>query len=154
MSPKRLPELRFPSLSGDTPIPLRPPGRQGAVLLLLHTASCRECIAYLESLAEVRDQLADWDGRVLAVVPEDGDATPTGLVDRALPFLLARDEGGRCASSCDLPPGSLVIADQWGEVFHIHRGRPEEHGFPGPEEVVEWLKFVAIQCPECQGEAL
>ena len=154
MTNSRLPDLRLPALATGAPVSLRPPGRQGAVMLLLHAASCPECIAYLEQLAGVRDRIADWDGRVVAVVPEDGEPAPTGLADRDLPFLLVRDEGGRCAKSCGLSPGSLVIADQWGEVFHTHRGAPEQHDFPAPDELVEWLKFVAIQCPECQGEAL
>ena len=29
-----------------------------------------------------------------------------------------------------------------------------EHRSIAPEELIEWLRYLAIQCPECQGEAL
>ena len=63
------------------------------------------------------------------------------------------DTGARLESGYGLAGGSLVIADQWGEIFHVEAGGPAVHPFPAPAEVAEWLRFVTIQCPECQGEA-
>ena len=60
----------------------------------------------------------------------------------------------RCAERCAIEGGGMIIADQWGEVFLVEAGGAGVHGLPAAEEVVEWLRFVAIQCPECQGEAL
>ena len=30
---------------------------------------------------------------------------------------------------------------------------PSAAGLPGPDELIEWLRYVQMQCPECQGEA-
>src|SRR5690606_28775006 len=30
----------------------------------------------------------------------------------------------------------------------------DDHRFLPPEELVEWARYLAVQCPECQGEAL
>jgi hypothetical protein len=48
---------------------------------------------------------------------------------------------------------AVLIADQWGELRYVS---PDGggHSFPTPEEVTGWLRFLSIQCPECEGEAL
>jgi hypothetical protein len=56
----------------------------------------------------------------------------------------------------DLVPGvprpGVVIADRWGEVYFV-TGAAGAAGLPGPDALVEWLRFVQVQCPECQAEA-
>lgn len=42
---------------------------------------------------------------------------------------------------------ALWIADEWGEVYYHWEG---EHDFPAPAEILDWARFVAIQCPECE----
>lgn len=144
----RLPDLRLPAVPGGESTPIRSPRREGGVVLLLHAADCSGCLAYLERLAESEESLREWEARVIAIAPDAASIPAT------LPFRVLSDREGRFERISRLAPGSLVIADQWGEVFHVHDGVPGEHAFPGPPEVVEWMRFVAIQCPECQGEAL
>jgi hypothetical protein len=48
-------------------------------------------------------------------------------------------------------PG-VVIADQWGEIHHVCCGTRIDD-LPSPYDLVEWLRYVRNQCPECQGEA-
>jgi hypothetical protein len=47
---------------------------------------------------------------------------------------------------------AVVIADQWGEVRMAEAAGPS-HRFEAGDEIVQWLRFIAIECPECQGEA-
>jgi hypothetical protein len=42
---------------------------------------------------------------------------------------------------------ALWIADEWSEVFFHWQG---EHDFPALKEIVDWVRFIAIQCPECE----
>jgi hypothetical protein len=49
-------------------------------------------------------------------------------------------------------PG-VVVADRWGEVQFATRARPDLSDMPPPDTLIEWLRFVQYQCPECQGEA-
>lgn len=47
------------------------------------------------------------------------------------------------------PPGWLAVLDEWDQVFHVDRFGAE-HRFPDLESVAEWVRFVAIQCEECE----
>lgn len=151
---RSIPDLTLPRGSDGVPTRLRTTGRENTVLILLHSAACRGCIDYLRSLVAAREGLQDWDGRVVAVVP--AGVSEAGRVREAVEpsFLVLADPDGRCREACGVGGGSIIIADQWGEVFHVYAGEPDSHDFPAPDEVVEWLRFLAIQCPECQGEAL
>lgn len=48
---------------------------------------------------------------------------------------------------------AVTIADQWGEIA-VTESAGDDHAFIEPAEVVEWLRFLAMKCPECEGEAL
>lgn len=151
MTLTRLPDISLPRAADGAPFPLRARGREGTVLMLTHSAGCAECAAYLRGLEEAREEMRDWDGRVLVVVPE----APEAAAALQSPFPVLADPEGRCAERCQLSGGgAMVIADQWGEVFFVEAGGAGRHDLPPAGEVVEWLRFMAIQCPECQGEAL
>src|SRR5687768_12217921 len=61
-------------------------------------------------------------------------------------FVITRD------SLPGLPTAGVVIADRWGEIHHVtHAARVED--LLSPQELVEWLRYVQSQCPECEGEA-
>jgi hypothetical protein len=55
----------------------------------------------------------------------------------------------------DLPglpaPGALV-ADQWGEIVYVV-AVIDVNDLPTPQELLEWVEYVASRCPECEGEA-
>jgi hypothetical protein len=48
-------------------------------------------------------------------------------------------------------PG-ILIADRWGEVVQVE-AHDDVAGFPPPRELLEWLDYVRIRCPECEGES-
>lgn len=150
---ERLPDLSLPAVADGTAVSFRARGRHGTVLVLLHSASCRGCLEYLDRLAASHELLKEWDGRVLAIVgAEIAEAKGIGNA-HDLPFPLLADPERIAARRCGVGGGSVLIADQWGELFLVEPGEEGEHAYPDPEEIVEWLRFVAIQCPECQGEA-
>jgi hypothetical protein len=45
---------------------------------------------------------------------------------------------------------ALVVTDEWGEV-HFVADAGAGHELPSGEEIVTWIRFLAIQCPECEG---
>jgi peroxiredoxin len=151
---QRLPDLDLPSAPSGAPVPLRRRARQGTVLIVLHGADCDGCRSYLEAIAAAYEQLRDWDGRVVPVVEGPLAAAAQAGSGLDLPFPVLADPAGRLREGWAIGGGSLLIADQWGELFLVQSGSPGSHDLPSPEEVAEWLRFVAIQCPECQGEAL
>jgi hypothetical protein len=51
-----------------------------------------------------------------------------------------------------MPSPGVLVADRWGEI-HFIAGAVRVEGLPPASEIVEWVRYVAYQCPECQGEA-
>lgn len=50
-----------------------------------------------------------------------------------------------------LPAPAVVIADRWGEIVGVEAADTVV-GLPAAADLVEWLRFVAHACPECEGE--
>ncbi len=148
-----LPHLSLPAAPGGAPTAVRSRGRDGAIVVAIHSAECDRCRDYLVSLANVRDDLADWDGRVAVLLPGSLEAAEALREELDLPFSVLADEDGNAADALGIAGGGLIVADQWGEVFHVYEANQTEHDLPKADEVVEWMRFIAIQCPECQGEA-
>jgi hypothetical protein len=53
----------------------------------------------------------------------------------------------------DTEAPAVIIADQWGEIG-VAESAGDAHHFMEPSEVVTWLRYLAMKCPECEGEAL
>ena len=148
-----LPHLSLPAAPDGAPTAIRSRGRDGAVVVAVHSAECARCRAYLTSLADARDDLADWDGRVVVLLPDSLEAAESLREELNLPFSVLADEDGAAADALGIGGGGVIVADQWGEVFHVYETNQADHELPKTDELVEWMRFIAIQCPECQGEA-
>ncbi len=58
------------------------------------------------------------------------------------------DWGARVTVVTGAAAPGLIITDEWGEIFFEKRNA--QHEMPSPAEVEEWIRFVAIQCEECE----
>ena len=158
----RLPALVLPACDGGPDIRLRAPGRLATVLVALH-ADCAPCDAYVAELAAQEPELRDWDGCVVVVrgasPPADGapsdPARKTADSRAALHrtgdrMRAAADPDGRLTGAGIIAP-AVLIADQWGELFAVEPADAAHH-LLAPDEVIGWLRYLAVQCPECQGE--
>ena len=101
-----------------------------------------------------------WQRRalVLAVLPPPGEAPE---VAARLARLAGRTRdiealNTACVTTSQpipgLPQPSVLVADRWGEVYDARSGDCAA-AYPEPDEILEWLQFIAVECPECQGEA-
>jgi hypothetical protein len=147
---RRLPDLALPRAPGGEPFRLRAPGRRSPLLVLVHGAGCAACGEFVARLEAEGDSIEEWDGRPLVIAPED--LAKAGDLGRRTSLPVLADPERRLGSALSLGPPAVVVADQCGEVHEIHEAG-EDHRFPEPDAVVAWLRYVAIQCPECQGEA-
>ncbi|MFN2557794.1 MAG: redoxin domain-containing protein [Nitriliruptorales bacterium] len=140
----RLPSLTLPALASERSINLRGQGRQSTVLVLPHP-DCSACRAELEELAERTDELDDWDATPLAVVTE----ADRELAD-ALPYPVLLDDDGQAHARCGVAEGeaALVVADPWGEIYEVSRS-DDDHAFPDGDELVSWVRYLSMRCPEC-----
>lgn len=146
----RLPAIQLPELTGAGPIGLQSAGRVATVAVTVH-GCCARCADYIHALRAHEQDVRDWDGRVLVIIADD--AEPDGSAYPATgAFRTVLDVDARLRRAGATTP-AVLIADQWGEI-HAVEPAGAEHDFIAPEEVVSWLRYLAIQCPECQGEAL
>ena len=148
----RLPDLEF-AAADRVATSLRVRGRFGAVVVLVHDAACEACKRYLAELAAADAQHREWDGRVVALVPAEPEQVAEYRTEAGLPYSVLPDPKRRAWAVLGLAGAAVLIADQWGELRYVSPGGAG-HSFPAAEEVTEWLRFLAIQCPECEGEAL
>jgi hypothetical protein len=49
-----------------------------------------------------------------------------------------------------LPRPGALVADRWGEIVFV---APIDPAALDVEDLAEWVRFVQIKCPECEGEA-
>ena len=50
-----------------------------------------------------------------------------------------------------VPQPGVVIADRWGEIYCVNTASTAAE-LPGASDLIEWLRYVQSECPECQGE--
>ncbi len=148
----RLPNLSLPDTSRHHRQSLLAPGVSATVVVLTHASGCAECRAYLDTLAANRQSLLDWEGRVVVVLPEPPEEAERSAELELQPFLLLADPDARVTSAAKVEPPATIIADRSGEV-HISHEAGAQHQFLPPNEVEDWVRYLATQCPECQGEA-
>lgn len=139
----RLPFLALPQVLGGPEQNLRG-GRGPRVLVTMHDLRCDRCLGYVEELAALASRLEEWGARVSVITPGNGEANADALFEVDLPVL--RDADGRIARG----QLAVIIADEWGEVYFA--SEPDDlHGAIPVAEVLDWVRFIAIQCPECEG---
>jgi hypothetical protein len=94
---------------------------------------------------------------VLVLLPHANSAATTKFVDQLIAQMseLTTDDSA-CVITRDGISGvqrpGIVVADRWGEIHHVADGKTVDD-LPGPDDVIEWLRYVQHQCPECEGEA-
>jgi hypothetical protein len=96
-----------------------------------------------------------WQHRNLLLIslPESGAEDYVRSLGERMSALTAHDTV--CVLTSDritgIPPPSIVVADKWGEIQYAASGGSAAD-LPGPEELIEWLRWVQMHCPECEGE--
>ena len=114
--------------------------RAAIVLIVVHSEKCDECREYVSTLWNERSEVFQWDERVIVAVRDPSDDTPE-FGAAAFEVLIDAEH------KLPISGTGVMVADEWGEVFHATAGH---HRFLAPSALAEWLRFVAMQCPECE----
>lgn len=150
---RRLPDISLPSAVDGSEKPIRPRARDSVVLVLVDAPGCARCTAHLRELSTVRTELEEWDGRLLVVLRELAGASRNRVGEIGGEFAVLLDPEGKVGAALGLQAPATVVADQWGEV-HAAEAAGEDHRFVSPADLVQWARYLAVSCPECEGEAL
>ncbi len=151
-SGRLFPDATLPVLDGDQLSLQRYRGRAPLVLLMLGAAEITgPAAALLDLLDGARDAISAEGGVVLAIAAIDPETAAHGW---RWPFPLLLDHEAalhRRVGAVDAggaPATTLFITDRFREIYADLR--PDEAGWPTTGgDVLEWLTFVEIQCPEC-----
>jgi hypothetical protein len=141
-----LPAMTLVSVATGRAVDLRAV-RGPRALVAMHSVKCRDCRRYVrERLAPGAREIMEWGGRLAVVVP-DGRANAATFAETTTDALEVLVDAESAFGSGH---AALVVTDEWGEV-HFVADAGAGHELPSGEEIVTWIRFLAIQCPECEG---
>ena len=129
-------------------------GRSNLVLVFVGGGVGSPDLKILAEIGADHARLQDEQTQVLAIM-QCTQETAARIEQKAnLPFPLLVDEDGRihrsagAADKSGHPATAIYITDRFGEVFAVYRAA-EGQTMPSAQEIMEWLTFINIQCPEC-----
>ncbi|MGH7449159.1 MAG: hypothetical protein ACRELT_16420 [Longimicrobiales bacterium] len=133
---QRLPRLQLNGPAGT--IRLHAPELGAPVLLLVRNEALDRSRPYISALVESLSELRNRDGRALLITEDDVGKTglPSAVASRDVWDSLSIDDS------------ALIIADRWGVVYVVKETTTFED-LPPAEEVVGWVRYLAMQRPEC-----
>ncbi len=144
----RLPPLTLPRAEDGAPVVWRAPRRGAPVVVFLATRDAGR--AYLRDLAAAEPEFRVWYGRPIVVLPTGLELRSVVPADAADTLTVVSDPGGEAHRRCGVGEGSaaLFVADRWGQIYLAAR-TGDETELPPTDEIEEWLRYLATQCPEC-----
>lgn len=122
--------------------------RSNVLLFFHHGRDCAACEAFLHVLAAHLEIYRQEETAVLAIGPDEPASNQQIAARLGHPFPLLSDPAGRVIAQQGLALPALIIADRWGEIWAAWLGGTT-HQFPSEQDIVQWLSFIEIQCPEC-----
>ena len=118
-----IPMFSVTSREGGTSVDYRDVWQKNNLVLVTLSKDDPAAKAYAMSLFALEPEMASEDARVIVTA--------------------TRIEG--------IPSPGVVVADRWGEVYYVQAANRAAE-LPGSGELMEWIKYVRNECPECQGE--
>lgn len=140
-----LPSVDFPRADGSGEVGWRDVSHTTAAVFP-HGAACAGCRAYLGGL-DPDGRLSNWGGRLITVLA----ASTTGERLGAAGGEVVRDPAGRGREVLGLERGTaaVVVVDRFGQLF-ARWSDPAGHDLPTASTLLEEVRFVGVQCPECE----
>lgn len=138
-----LPDVEFVTIEGDRKRLSDFKGQKNLLVIL----TGEDGHGLPAAMATVDADIERHDGHAIAVLP----AASTEAL--RWPFDVVADPGGTVrrkfySGDSGEPRLTVFITDRWGEVvFACRTGRGDPA--PGADDLVDWLRFVDQQCPEC-----
>ncbi len=143
-----LPPAPLASIPDGRTVELRG-GRGPIVLFVAHAPDCHGCATYAGALAARAGELSEWGASASIVVRADPGEVRS-LQAAAGGLRLLQDRGAALGARLGPGTAAVLVADEWGEIYFAAEAGAA-HDLPEASEIVDWVRFIAIQCPECEG---
>ncbi len=124
-------------------------------LVLVFTGYQAASAELLSQIAACYEQLKGQEGEIVAVAQCSRHECLRIEQQLKLPFSVFADEDGHVhrevGASDQLGHASAAayVTDRYGEIFAVYRTR-DGQALPGAAEILNWLEFINLQCPECE----
>jgi len=148
-----IPAFELPSARGGTVGPRTYRRQRNLVLIVFHDGRCRVCRDLLAQLADQYEEFRALNAEVLAISTLSADDARAIANTLNLPFHLLYDSSGQVVDrftyrdpKTGRPAPSIVVTDRFGAVYTTIQ--VDEDNPPQPEQILDWLRFIEIQCPE------
>lgn len=149
----RFPEFEWITSSGR---PLRLSDYRGRFNLVLVFADDQKAtVELLGELGGLYGKFKSQEAEIIAVVQSSRQEC-AGIEQRLkLPYAVLPDEDGRihravgASGQSQHAAAAVYVTDRYGEVFAAYRTR-DGQTLPPAAEILSWLAFINIQCPECE----
>jgi len=151
---ERISDFVADSVDGSTIATQRFYLRSSLLLIFTHEWPCRLCLDYLTGLDRSASAVQVERCQLLAVVPLGATLRLDWHEGSPPRFPVALAEGNEIHRRYGFvdprgrPAAAVVLADDTGTVWQVWPEEPE-HRLPEPETLLEWVRFVSYQCPEC-----
>jgi glutaredoxin/peroxiredoxin len=132
-------------------------GRLQAGIFFAHGTSCLACQGYARQLVGQADAMREADGIPIIVVPDEAEAARAWAAEVPAEALILADPGGAWIDAVKaivggVPDGvMLLVVDRYVAPRAVSIAA-EAGGLIAPLEATDWLRFLALECPECGGE--
>ncbi len=132
-------------------------GRLQAAIFFAHGSTCLACSGYARQLAGQREALAEAAAIPIVVVADEPTAAPSWLREIGGEVVVLADAAGTWRSAIartlaepsDRP--ALIVVDRFAAA-RVGSFAAEAGGLITPAEATDWLRFLALECPECGAE--
>lgn len=124
---------------------LRSSPHRAVVLMYPHTGECPQCTAYLQQLNDHAAAFSRWTALPIVVVDDHrhGDH-----LSSTISFPVVVDDALRHRFAISGDHAAVLVVDRHGQIWEQFSSGDHAE-LPDPDRLTEDVKFIAIQCPEC-----
>lgn len=149
-----LPSLELTNASGETVNTRSFYAKRNLVLFFLGSLQCDSCRRLLSALAGRYEEIRQEETEVLAVAPGSREQVRKAAGEMGLPFEMLVDGDGEAhrrvgaVNESGVPAATVLVVDRFEEVYEARYER-EGHRLMDVDEIIQSLRFIEVQCPEC-----
>ncbi len=147
-----IPDFTLEATDGRVISPSMYRNKENLVLVFVQYYQCSSCYPLLTDLKKNYKQFREMNTEVLLIINCNENAVKNLQQLWMMPFPVLSDEDDHISKqflgSNNQPRPALLIIDRFGSAWKYYNTGGDNKEIKLPE-VMKWLEFIEIQCPEC-----